>query len=125
KGKRKFITKERFYIAKEDFDSIKEGELIRLMDCLNFRKQGDKFLFDSSDYEIFKKKGKKIIHWLPVQDKLVNVELLMPDNTLAKGLAEHLIKRLKKGDICQLERVGFCRLDKKEKDKLVFWYGHR
>jgi glutamyl-tRNA synthetase len=125
KGKRKFITKERFYIAKEDFDSIKEGELIRLMDCLNFRKQGDKFLFDSSDYEIFKKKGKKIIHWLPVQDKLVNAELLMPDNTLVKGLAEPLVKKLKKEDICQLERVGFCRLDKKEKDKLVFWFGHR
>jgi glutamyl-tRNA synthetase len=125
KGKRKFKTKDKFYIAEQDLKKIKEGELIRLMDCLNFVKKGDKFIFDSTEYEKYKKQGRLIMHWLPVQDSLLNVELLMPDSTIAKGLAEHAVKKLKKDDIIQFERVGFCRLDAKEKDKLVFWYGHR
>jgi glutamyl-tRNA synthetase len=125
KGKRTFKTSNKFYITKEDYNKIKQGELIRLMDCLNFVKKGDKFVFDSKEYEKYKEKGKMIIHWLPKQDNLLNVELLMPDNIFKKGLAEHTIKKLKKGDIIQFERIGFVRLDQKEKDKLVFWFGHR
>ncbi|MBW2982154.1 glutamate--tRNA ligase [Candidatus Woesearchaeota archaeon] len=125
KGKRKFKTKNKFYIAKEDLKNIKEGELIRLMDCLNFTKKGNKFVFDSLEYEKYKEHGKLIIHWLPLEDNLVNVELLMPDNTFKKGVAEKSVKRLKPGDLCQFERIGFVRLDQKEKDKLIFWYGHR
>lgn len=125
KGKRIFETNQDFYITEEDYKSIKSGELIRLMDCLNFVKKGKKFVFDSLDYEKFKQKGEKIIHWLPVTDKLVDVELLMPDNKPAKGFAEPLVGKMKKGDICQFERVGFVRLDEKEKDRYIFWFGHR
>jgi len=125
KGKRKFKTKDRFYISADDLKSIKSGELVRLMDCLNFVKKGKKFIFDSADYEKYKEKGKKIIHWLPVSDNLVKVDLLMPDKSLKKGLAEKDVSKLKQGDICQFERQGFVRLDNKEKDKLTFWYGHR
>ena len=39
KGKRKFKTTDKFYITEDDFKSIKSGELIRLMDCLNFVKK--------------------------------------------------------------------------------------
>ena len=78
-------------------------------------------MFESLEYEEFKKKGKKIIHWLPVGD-LANAEVLMPDNKLVKGLCEK--GKYKEGDVVQLERVGFCRLDKKD-DKLVFWFAHR
>ncbi|MBD3354902.1 glutamate--tRNA ligase [Candidatus Woesearchaeota archaeon] len=127
RGKREFYTDENFYIANEEFKNLEEGELVRLMDCLNFRKEGKKFVFDSTDYEKFKKEGRKIIHWLPVSDDLVTVNLLMPDEdkTLKIGIAEPLAAKLKEEDIVQFERVGFVRLDKKEKDKLVFWYGHR
>lgn len=125
RGERKFKTNNKFYIAKEDYKKIKEGELIRLMDCLNFTRKGNKFVFNSLEYEKYKEKGKLILHWLPVQDNLVKTELLMPDNTVREGLAEHAVKKLKKEDIIQFERIGFCRLDQKEKDRLVFWYGHR
>ncbi|MBW2977886.1 glutamate--tRNA ligase [Candidatus Woesearchaeota archaeon] len=124
KGKRKFKTGEKFYISAEDLKGFKAGELIRLMDCLNFVKKGNKFVFDSAEYAKFKENGSKIIHWLPVSD-LIKVDLLMPDKSLRKGLAEKDISKLKEGDICQFEREGFVRLDKKLKNKLVFWYGHR
>lgn len=125
RGKRRFETDERFYIMEDDYKAIKPGELVRLMDCLNFVKKQGRFVFDSLDYAKYKKKGKRIIHWLPVSEKLVNVELLMPDNRLVKGLAEPLVGKLKESSICQFERLGFVRCDKKEKDRLVFWYGHR
>ena len=122
KGGRKFRTNNKFLIAEEDYKEIKENELVRLMDCLNFRKKGKKLLFDSLDYETFKDKGKKIIHWLPA-DNNVDISLLMPDKKLVKGKAETGVKKLKKGDICQFERVGFVRLDNKK--DMNFWFGHR
>ncbi len=124
RGTRKFRTKDRFYVTGKDLKEVKEGKLIRLMDCLNFKKARGKFVFDSKDYEKYKKSGDKIIHWLPVQKDLVKVEVLMPDKKVAKGLAEPMVKNLKLGEIVQFQRFGFCKLDSKEKDKLKFWYTH-
>jgi len=125
KGGRKFKTEDKFYITKEDYNSLKENNLYRLMDCLNFTKKGDKFTFNSLEYEKFKGKGTKIIHWLPKDNTLHTVELLMPSNNLIKGLGEQTLSSLNIGDICQFERKGFVRLDKKEKNKLTFWYTHK
>jgi len=125
RGKRSFHTTERFFISQEDFDAIQEGELVRLMDCLNMIKKGDTFHFDSVEYSIFKEKGNKIIHWLPVNGGLIATVLLQADNTVLSGLGESGIGELAEGSNVQLERVGFCRLDKKEEEKIVFWFGHR
>ncbi|MAG91883.1 glutamate--tRNA ligase [Candidatus Woesearchaeota archaeon] len=124
RGTRKFKTKGKFYIAEKDFKEFKDGKLYRLMDCINFKKHKGKFVFDSKDYQNYKKHGEKIIHWLPVEKDLVKVEVLMPDKKIAKGLAEPMIKHLKEGETIQFARFGFCKLDKKEKSKLVFWYTH-
>lgn len=121
KGKRKFETRNKFFVASEDLKNIKD--VTRLMDCLNFKKKGDKYYFDSLEYD--KDKIKSIIHWIPYDSKYVNVEILMPDNKVVKGYAEEGVGKLKEGDIVQFERVGFCRLDSKEKDRLKFWFGHR
>jgi glutamyl-tRNA synthetase len=125
KGKRKFMTKNQFYITEDDFKSLKAGKLYRLMDCINFVKKPKSLEFDSEEYEKYKDKGEKIMHWLPISDDLAEVELLMPDNTLLKGYAEPSVSHLKEGEIVQFERVGFCRLDKKDKGKLKFWFAHK
>lgn len=124
KGGRKFKTKDRFYITEDDFNSFKENKLYRLMDCLNFTKEKNKLIFDSLEYEKYKEKGEKITHWLP-KENLVKVEIVMPNNNLIKGLGENGLKELKVDNIIQLERFGFCRLDKKEKNKLIFWFTHK
>jgi len=124
KGIRKLKTKDRFYVAEKDFKEFKDGKLTRLMDCLNFVKKKGKFVFDSLEYEKYKKHGDRIIHWLPVQKDLIKVDVLMPDKKIAKGLAEPMVKNLKAGDIIQFSRFGFCKLDKKDSNKLMFWYTH-
>ncbi len=124
-GGRKFTVKDEFYISKEDYDVLKKGQLYRFMDCCNFVKENNEFVYDSSEYKKFKEKGTRIMHYLPVQEGLVNVEVLMPDKRIITGLGEPLMKKLKEGDIIQAERFGFMKLDKKEKDKLYFWYTHQ
>ncbi|MBI2658031.1 glutamate--tRNA ligase, partial [Candidatus Woesearchaeota archaeon] len=124
RGARKLKTKSKFYVTEKDFKEFKDGKLVRLMDCLNFKKAKGKLVFDSLEYEKYKKHGDKIIHWLPVQKDLIKVEVLMPDKKIARGLAEPMVKNLKVGDIIQFSRFGFCKLDEKKKDGLRFWYTH-
>ncbi|MCX8147319.1 MAG: hypothetical protein N3D84_02530, partial [Candidatus Woesearchaeota archaeon] len=125
KGGRFFSTADKFYLTEEDFKSLKDNELYRLMDCLNFVKKGDSFIFDSLDYNKFKEKGKKIMHWLPVSDNLVQVKVLMPDNTFIEGLGEEGLRNVDFGKIVQFERFGFCRLDNEKGNKLIFWFSHK
>ncbi|MCK5107269.1 MAG: glutamate--tRNA ligase, partial [Nanoarchaeota archaeon] len=125
KGFRVLNTKQDFYISKEDFDNLEDNRLYRLMDAFNFEKKGNKFTFVSKDLEDYKKNGKGILHWLPVITDLINVEVLMPDNKLVQGLAEPLVDDLKKGDIVQFERFGFCKLDDFTDNKVTFWFGHK
>jgi len=86
----------------------------------------DKFIFDSIDHQHFKNaedKG-KILHWLPAEGN-VNVDLLMSDGQHLSGLGEAGLNKLKEGTIIQFERVGFVKLDTKEKDRLSFWFTHK
>ncbi len=125
KGMRKFKVGEKFFISQKDLAEIKNNELIRLMDCLNFRKKGKSFVFDSEDYETYREDGKKIIHWLPAdKSQVVDVEVMMPDATVRTGLGEASLKKLKVGEIVQFTRFGFCRLDKKDASRLSFWFTH-
>ncbi len=121
KGGRKFKVCDEFYLCNEDYDKIKDNESVRLMDCLSLVKKKD-LVFDSLEYD--KDKTRKIIHWLPTKDN-VKVEVVMPDKKIIKGVGETGLGKLKEGDIVQLQRFGFCRLDKKDKDKLIFWYCHK
>jgi len=125
KGKRTFKTNDSFYLTRDDYESLKQNKLYRLMDCLNFTRKKTNLIFDSQKYEEYKERGETIMHWLPENEKLPEVEVLMPDATLKKGLAEKGVEQLKIGDIIQFERLGFCRLDEKKNEKLIFWYAHR
>ncbi len=124
KGTRKLKTTDKFYISEKDLKDIKKGELCRFMHAFNFKKKGNQFVFDSRELEKYKQKGKKIMHWLPKNEKLVDVEVLMPNAKIVKGLAEPSAKNIKINEVVQFERFGFCKLDSIEKDKLVFWFTH-
>jgi glutamyl-tRNA synthetase len=125
KGGRTFETTDIFYLAKEDVDSFADNEVYRLIDCLNFTKVGDKYSFHSEEYENYKKEGKKILHWLPKKEVVVDVEVLMPDNRTVSGFGEDEIAELDVGAMVQFERFGFCKLDEINGNKYVFRFCHR
>jgi glutamyl-tRNA synthetase len=127
-GHRELETEKEFFVLKSDLSEFKDGELYRLMDCLNFRKNGNILTFDSIEYENFKGNGRKIMHWLPAYNN-IDIEILMPDVSKINGVAEHNIRHLKIGDIIQFERFGFCRLDeickKHGREVYNFWFTHK
>jgi glutamyl-tRNA synthetase len=125
RGVRKFKTKDKFYIEKEDYRELKNGGFYRLIGCLNFTKKKNRLIFHSLHHEEYKKYGIRIIHWLPKQKGLVNVEVLMPNKVVESGFGEPSLSKLKKGVQVQFERFGFCILDERQKSKLKFWFTHK
>ena len=125
RGHRAHRTDDEFLLAPEDVGALKKGELYRLMDCLNFHKEGKRLVFDSLEYENYREKGKRIMHWLPAHSKLLDVEVLMPTGKWVKGKGEPDMKNIKVDEVIQAERFGFMRLDKKTPKKLTFWFTHR
>lgn len=130
KGGRKFSVHDLFWVARKDMERMEQGNMYRLMDCLNFRKQPEGFEFDSREVERYKEHGESILHWLPKEEGLADVEVMMPDKEIVTGFAEKTAANIKEGELIQFERFGFCRLDKKDKQpdgtyKLQFWYAHR
>jgi glutamyl-tRNA synthetase len=123
RGQRILETDENFYISKDDFKNMARGKNYRLMNLLNFVKDG--FLeFVSTEHD--DKLEAKMMHWLPQNPKhIIKAEVLMPDGTWVKGFCEKTVEKMKQGDLCQFERFGFCRLDEKAKDKLIFWFSHK
>lgn len=124
-GERKIKTHEKFLLTADDVHQFEDGRLYRLMDCLNFTKEDSKYKFVSKEYTDYKAKGHLIMHWLPDEKNLVKVEVLMPDGTKKEGYGEAAMTQLKVGDIVQLERFGFCRVDKVLDGKIIFCFGHK
>ena len=127
KGFRKIETGSKFYIEKSDYNKIIDGKLNRLMDCLNFIKKNDDFIFDSEDYINFKNSENKglIMHYLPVSKTLIKSEILMDNGDYIKGFAEPSISTLVEGDIIQFERFGFVRLETIKSNILRFVFAHK
>ena len=118
KGGRKLKANNRFLIEKKDYDNM-DGE-IRLIDCLSFKD----FKFTSKSYDSFC--GKNKIHWLPDdKEQLVEVEILMPDKKVKKGIGEKTLEILKVGDVIQFERFAFCRLDSIEENIYKLRFTHK
>lgn len=115
KGSRNFTTGKDFYIA----DTLERNKLYRFMHLFNFKNK----TFAGEAYDAQLKATP--LHWLPVEDDLVTVWVTMPDGKTLKGVGEKTLEKVKVHDIIQFERVGFCRLDEKTSNKLVFCYGHR
>lgn len=105
-------------VSQEDLDSWKEGETVRLIECMNVRRTKEGFEFVSREYE----KGLRMFHWLK---EGVTARLLMPDNSWHAGVAEEGVKSLSPGDVVQLERVGFARLDAVRDNVYEFVFAHR
>ncbi|MFH0936491.1 MAG: glutamate--tRNA ligase, partial [Candidatus Woesearchaeota archaeon] len=114
RGSRVFKTKNQFYIT----DKLEKNRMYRFMHLFNFK--NNQFISKNMDKEL----NAKLIHWLPVSKDLIKTEIIMPDGSIKKGLSEKDTKKLKVNEIIQFERFGFCRFDKKEKNKLTFWYTH-
>ncbi|MFB0501781.1 MAG: glutamate--tRNA ligase, partial [Candidatus Bathyarchaeia archaeon] len=117
-----------FWISSDDLDILGKGKTIRFMGLFNFRVEsvGKKLIeavFHSEAYEEAKKLSAPLIHWIPA-DTGIPCEVVMPDASVAKGIADDTCKKLRSNEIVQFERFGFARIDSLDK-KLTAYFTHR
>ena len=115
RGNRKLKVNDEFYIQ----DELVKGKRYRLMHLFNF--ENSRFISEEIDNSI----KAQMIHWLPVCDDLIKVEVLIDKNKTKKGFGEPDLKNVKVGEIVQFERFGFCRLDSIEENIYKFWFTHK
>ncbi len=134
KGFREHIIRPRednsavLWISRNDVNVTEIGKMIRLMELFNIRiEKVDAYSaeasFISENYEEARKTGAPLIHWIPIGADLP-CQVIMPDSTIAEGIAERSCKRLNPNDIIQFERFGFVRIDRNDK-KLTAYFAHR
>ncbi|NIO37505.1 glutamate--tRNA ligase [Candidatus Bathyarchaeota archaeon] len=117
-----------FWISRNDTRILGSGEMIRLMELFNIKiKKVDEHsveaCFASTRYEEARKAGASLIHWISVEADMP-CKVIMPDASIAQGIAENSCKELKPDDIVQFERFGFARVDKVD-TTLTAYYTHR
>ncbi|MBI5681245.1 MAG: glutamate--tRNA ligase [Methanobacterium sp.] len=121
RGNRELQFNGEIYLVKED---IRENKMLRLMDAANIIFKDEKAVFESSGFEEAREAGAQIIHWIPKEGN-IKTEIVMPDASIIKGLAEPSCCKLKVDDIVQFERFGFARLDEINENKLRFYFAHK
>ncbi|MCW4016253.1 MAG: glutamate--tRNA ligase [Candidatus Bathyarchaeota archaeon] len=116
-------------ISSDDVETVKGKSAVRLMDLFNFKVKTIKddvvradFLGES--YEEAKQLGAPLIHWVPA-DSGVACEVVMPDASVAKGVAEDACRALTVNEIVQFQRFGFARVDHVDNKKLTAYFAHR
>ncbi len=117
-----------FLISKDDVEGIASKNAIRFMDLFNFKvkkieQEVIQAIFLGESYEEAKKLGAPLIHWIPF-DSGVLCEVVMPDASVDKGIAEDACRVLRPNEIVQFQRFGFARVDRVN-EKLTAYFAHR
>ncbi len=110
-----------FYISRGDAVTLDERDVFRLKDLMNVEltKKGEPLETKFHSLEVA---NVPKIHW--VSASAVEAEVIKPDNSHERGLAEPAVAGLQAGDIVQFERYGFVRIEA-VKPNVVTIYGHR
>ncbi len=98
--------KSRVFVTRDDFERLKEGEIVRLKDFCNVKLvDKERRVFEFVSYELGEIKKGKIIHWL---SEGVNCRVV--GEVSKEGIAEkNALNDL--GNVVQFERFAFCKLE--------------
>jgi len=116
----------RLYITKQDFDNLKEGNTVRLMEAFNIEicSKKDKIIskFVSEELEYAREIKAKLIHWVPVKENIA-VKVISPNGVIG-GVGEISLTDVNIDDIVQFERFGYVRIDSKD-GEIVSYFTHK
>src|SRR3972149_6214985 len=111
-------------VCRNDVDTLKAGEKLRLKDLYNIRITSIaplKAEFIGTDMALVKKEKARVIHWVPLEG--LKVKVLSPDGEYT-GIGERgMEKELDK--VVQFERFGFVRIDSVSGDEVVAYFTHK
>jgi len=117
RGKRTIpVDTNRIYVERDDFENFHDKE-VGLMNLFSVKLRRKSDLTSKKvKYEIQK------IQW--VSEPNLKIKVVMPDGKIKSGIAEPSMKKLKAGDVVQLQRIGFCRVDKTGRET-VLYFAHK
>lgn len=117
RGKRSIaVNNSKIYVEREDFEKFHDREVGLMNLCSVKLKRNSEITSKDVKYEIQK------IQW--VSEPNVKIKIVMPDGNVKTGLGDPGMKKLKGGDIVQLQRIGFCRVDKAGIER-VLYFAHK
>ncbi len=114
RGFRDFSLSRTFFIDSDDYNRY-QGMEVRLKDLCNIR------LDEKAEFTSHGVKSIPKIMWVPA--KHIEVRVIMPGNPI-KGYGETSLTKTKPGDIVQLERFGFVKIEKVSKDGVTVIFSH-
>ncbi|MFH1623029.1 MAG: glutamate--tRNA ligase [Candidatus Aenigmatarchaeota archaeon] len=116
-GQRKIPLKhDAVYVERQDFEKLR-GKRVGLMNLFSVE-LGEAAKFAGEKIEMADPK----VHW--ASEPNVRVTVVMPDAERRTAIAEPDIAKAKEGDLVQLVRTGFCRVDRAGKDT-VLYFAHK
>jgi glutamyl-tRNA synthetase len=116
KKTRKISVSEKIFVEKDDFEKYQNNEVGLINLGTVILKKDAKYISSEIKFESQK------IQWVP--QKNTKIKIVMPDGSVNEGIAENNVKKLKVNQLIQLVRIGFCRVDKIDKD-IVLYYSHK
>jgi glutamyl-tRNA synthetase len=120
RGKRKItVNSSKIYVDRTDFEKL-YGQNVGLINLYTIKMERSRGKADFFSKEIRMEDRK--IQW--VSEPNAKIKVIMPDGSAHKGIAEPDIKKVKMGDVIQLVRLGFCHVDKKGKET-VLYFAHK
>jgi glutamyl-tRNA synthetase len=131
-GFREVNTNGTFFVDNDDFSTINPGDTLRLKELYSVevvKKENEVITCKIKSLEHIE--GEKIIQWVTEENVPITItkvgnlvdeeEKFNPDSlTEIKGMAEKAVNDIENDQIVQFERFGFCRMDDKEKGKMIF-----
>ena len=115
KGKRLMPVSRTVFLSKEDAKRFQK-KVVRLKNLFNVKL--DKKTLTYRGDEVVQAMPK--LQWVSTPNR--KLELVMPDRTI-KGLIESSAASLRKGDLIQMERIGYARVERKSPMRVI--WAHR
>ena len=113
---RKISVSGKIFVERDDFEKYQNTEIALINFGTVILKKDAKYVSNEIKFESQK------IQWVP--EKNTKIKVVMPDGSVKEGIAENNVKKLKVDQMIQLVRIGFCRVDKVDKD-IILYYSHK
>jgi glutamyl-tRNA synthetase len=118
RGKKKIpVNLQGIYISGEDFSNLKD-KVFRLKGLGNIHLRGKEGYYTGNEIA----RDMQKVQW--VSEPNVTVRIVTPKKII-KGLGEQNLAKLKPGTLIQMERIGFGRIDKIEKNIVTVYFAHK
>jgi glutamyl/glutaminyl-tRNA synthetase len=114
-------------LAGSDSSVVQSSKIVRLMGLFNFKPLGSVGTELKGEFmgeETSGSESSPILQWVP-EESNVAVDVVMPDASIKKGLAENSLLSEPAGSIIQFVRFGFGRVDDVSAGQVTVYFAHQ